>query len=210
MNLLRSRTRLAAVALLTTVLASAAALVVVPRALAMTMSACPTNPLVQPFQKWNDTGSYFMGPGGEFEGTLTGWTAKGSAKIVSGNEPYYVNSATNRYSVSLASGSSITSPSVCVTTSTPDLRLFVRNTGATSGKLNVNMTYTNKSGKPTTVTVATLTGNSTWSLSPAINFLQSVTPLTNGAAQTWVTFSFAASGSTWQVDDFYVDPMKGH
>jgi hypothetical protein len=210
MNLLRSRTRLAAVALFAAVLATTAALIVVPRALAVTMSTCPTYTLVQPFQTWTDTGSYFLGPGGDFESTLTGWTAKGIAKIVSGNESSYVNSKSDKYSVSLPGGSSITSPSVCVTTSTPDLRLFVRNTGLSSGKLNVNMTYTNKAGKPATITVASLTGTSTWALSPSVNFLQSIVPLVNSCGQTWVTFTFAPSGGAWQVDDFFVDPFKVH
>ena len=212
MKLLRSRARLAAVALATTALATAAALVVVPRALAVTMSSCPKNTLTQPFQKWGDTGSYFFGPGGGFEGTLTGWTATGGAKIVSGNESSYVHSTSDKYSVSLPSLSGITSPSVCVTTSTPDLRLFLRNTGSSTAKLNVNMTYTDSAGHPTTVTVASLTGSSSWSLSPTVDFLQSIMPLVNGSGQTWVTFTFAPVGTTgsWQVDDFYVDPMKGH
>jgi hypothetical protein len=212
MNLLRSRARLGVVALSAAALATTAALVVVPRALAVTMSTCPKNTLSVPFQKWGDSGSYFLGPGGAFEGTLTGWTATGAAKIVSGNETSYVNSTKDKYSVSLPSGSAITSPSVCVTTSMPDLRLFVRNTGSASAKLNVNMTFTNSAGKPSTVTVASISGTSNWSLSPVVNFLQSVAPLVNGASQTWVTFTFAPVGTAgaWQVDDFFVDPMKVH
>ncbi len=212
MNLLRSKARLTAVALTAAVLATTAALVVVPRALAVTMSACPKNTLTQPFQKWSDNGQYFLAPGGAFEGTLTGWTATGAAKIVSGNESYSVHSASDKYAVSLPSASSITSPSVCVTTTTPDLRLFVRNTGSSSATLNVNMTYTNAAGHPTTLTVGSLTGKSAWSVSPSVNFLQSIMPLVNSSGQTWVTFTFTPVGTTgaWQVDDFYVDPMKIH
>lgn len=212
MNLLRSRTRLAAVALVAAALATTAALIVVPRALAATMSTCPKNTLVVPFQKWGDSGSYFLAPGGAFEGTLTGWTATGSAKIVSGNETSYVNSTKDKYSVSLPNGSAIVSPSVCVTTSTPNLRLFVRNTGSAAAKLNVNMTFTDSAGHPSTVTVASVSATSSWSLSPVVNFLQNVAPLVNGSSQTWVTFTFTpvGTGGAWQVDDFYVDPMKGH
>lgn len=210
-NELRTRIRLGLATLVVAVIALAA-LTGTTSALASSMSTCPTYTMTQPFQKWADTGLYFLGPGGDFEGTLTGWTATGSAKIVSGNEPNYVTARTDKYSVSLPNGSSIKSPSVCVTTSTPDLRIFVRNTGASAAKLNVNMTYTNSAGKPATVTVASLSGGSTWSLSPVVNFMASIAPLVNSSGQTWVTFTFAPVGTNgaWQVDDFYVDPLKIH
>jgi hypothetical protein len=175
-------------------------------------TGCPSMTLTTAFQKWGDTGSYFLGPGGAFEGTLTGWTAAGGAALVTGNETFYVHSTKDKYAVALPSGSSITSPSICVTNQTPDLRFFLRNTGSSSAALNVNMTYSNAAGQPSTVTVATLTGTSKWAPSPAVLFLANITPLVNGSGLTWVTFSFAPVGTTgqWQVDDFYVDPMKHH
>ncbi len=175
------------------------------------MGNCPTETMVQPFATtpWADTDSYFLAPGGAFEGSLTGWTVKG-ARLVHGNESYYVNSTQDKQSLSLPSGSQATSPSVCVTTQTPDLRIFVLNTGSASATLNVNMTYTNMQGKATTVTVGSLTGSSSWSLSPQISFLQNIMPLVNSNGQTWVNFGFApvGKGGQWQVDDFYVDPIK--
>src|SRR5581483_9966093 len=175
------------------------------------MSSCPSMPMVQPFSTvWGDTGSYFLAPGGAFEGSLTGWAASGGAKLVNGNESYYVHSTSDKSSLYLPSGSKVTSPSVCVTNSTPDLRLFVLNTGSASATLTVNMTYTNNKGKASTVAVGSLTGGSSWSLSPQVFFLQNLTPLVNANGQTWVTFTFAPVGTTghWQVDDFYVDPIK--
>lgn len=173
------------------------------------MSNCPSETMVQPFGSWGDTDSYFLGPGGAFE-SLTGWTASGGAKLVKGNESYYVNSTKDKNSLYLPSGSSATSPSICVTTSTPDLRLFALNTGAAAATLNVNMTYTNNQGNATTVTVGSLTGGGSWSLGPQVFFLQNIIPLVNKNGQTWVTFTFAPVGPSghWQVDDFYVDPIK--
>jgi hypothetical protein len=177
-------------------------------------SSCPTYPLVQPFAPapWSDTNSYFLAPAGSFENTLSGWTATGGAKIVKGNETYYVNSKSDNHSLSLPTGSTATSPSICVSADTPALRLFVLNTGNANATLNVNMTYTNKKGKPNTVTVATLTGGSTWSLSAPVLFLANIQPIVDGNNCTYVTFAFAPVGSkgTWQVDDFYVDPVKHH
>jgi hypothetical protein len=152
----------------TAALVATAAMVGAPAALAGSKGGCPTYSLSQPFQKWADTGSYFLGPGGAFEGTLTGWTASGGAAIVSGNETFYVHSARDRYSVYLPDGSAVTSPSVCVTTSTPDLRLFVHNTGSSTTTLNVSTTYTNSAGQPATVTVASLAGGSSWAPSPQV------------------------------------------
>ena len=173
------------------------------------MGNCPAETMVQPFGNWSDTDSYYLAPGGSFE-SLTGWTVGGGAKLVPGNETYYVNSTKDKSSLYLPSGSKATSPSICITTATPDFRLFVLNTGSAASILNVNMTYTNTKGKATTVNVGRLTGGSTWSLGPQVFFLQSVIPLVNSNGQTWVTFTFAPVDmfGHWQVDDFYVDPIK--
>jgi hypothetical protein len=167
---------------------------------------CPTFSTVQPFLPWNDLGWYFLGPAADFEGSLTGWTVKGG-KIVSGNETYYVNAPTDTHSLSLPKSSTATTPSICVTLDTPDIRLFVKNTGSASSILTVNMTYTSNQGKPSTVTVAKLTGTSSWTLSPSILFLANIQSILNNNGQTWVTFQFASNGS-FQIDDFYVDPLK--
>ena len=153
-----------------------------------------------------------MAPGGNFENTLTEWTAKSGAKIVSGNESYYVGSHSDNHSLSLPNGSSVTSPSICITADTPDVRLFVLNTGNPLSMLNVNMTYTNTKGKPATITVGKLTGSSKWSLSLPILILANIQPLLDGTGSTWVTFTFAPADSKgkWQADDFYVDPVKHH
>jgi hypothetical protein len=174
------------------------------------MSNCPAETIVQPFvAPWGDADSYFLAPGGSFEGNLTGWTVQGG-RLVHGNESYYVDSSKDGESLSLPSGSRATSPSICVTTQTPDLRIFVLNTGSATATLNVNMTYTNIQGRGTTVSVGSLTGSSSWSLSPQVFFLKNITPVVNSNGQTWVTFSFAPVGRTghWQIDDFYVDPIK--
>ena len=173
------------------------------------MGNCPAETMVQPFGNWSDTDSYYLAPGGSFE-SLSGWAVGGGAKLVPGNESYDVNSTKDKSSLYLPSGSKATSPSVCITTATPDFRLFVLNTGSAASILNVNMTYTNNKGKATTVNVGRLTGRSAWSLGPQVYFLQNVIPLVNSNGQTWVTFTFAPADKLghWQVDDFFVDPIK--
>ncbi len=171
---------------------------------------CPTFTTSEPFTPWADTGDYFLGPAADFEGSLTGWTAKG-AKIVSGNETYYVNSPTDSHSLSLPKNSSVTSPSICVTLDTPQLRLFVKNTATASGVLQINMTYTNNQGKASTATVAKLTiaAKADWAPIAPVLFLSKITSILSNNGQTWVTFQLTSTGSLL-VDDFYVDPIKHH
>src|SRR5579859_779560 len=158
---------------------------------------CPTYSTVQPFLPWADQGWYFLGPAAGFEGSLTGWTVKGGAKIVSGNESYFVNSATDSHSLSMPKGSSVTSPSICVTLDTPDLRLFVKNTGSASATLQINMTYTSDQGKASTVTVAkiAMAKNSSWTLTSPVLFLANIQSILSSNGQTWVTFNFLSNGS---------------
>ena len=56
-------------------------------------------PLERPFLRWLDPAQYTLLPGGTFESTLTGWTLSG-ARVVSGNEPYYVHGKSGKQSLS--------------------------------------------------------------------------------------------------------------
>ena len=63
----------------------------------------PASATFQPFLSWNDHGSYFLAPGGAFEGSssLQGWSTSGSVNIVSGNESYNVHSRYDSRSLSI-------------------------------------------------------------------------------------------------------------
>jgi len=172
-------------------------------------AAC-SHTTVQPFLPWLDLGSYFLAPGGDFESKLTGWTTTGGAQIVSGNESYFVTSRADTHSLSLPAGSSATSPSMCVSLDSPDLRLFVRNTGSLLSTVNVTVNYTDALGKARSLLVAPVLGGSAWSPSLPLLFLQGITSILSSNGQTTVSFTFTPVGSAghWQVDDFYVDPIK--
>src|SRR5579859_2132505 len=155
---------------------------------------CPTFSTVEPFAPWGDYGDYFLGPAADFEGSLTGWTAKGGAKIVSGNESYYVNSPTDSHSLSLPKGGSATTPSICVTLETPDIRMFVRNSGSSNATFQINMTYTNNQGKASTATVAKIAvvKNAAWAPIDPVMFLANIQSILSSNDQTWVTFQFVS------------------
>jgi hypothetical protein len=174
---------------------------------------CPAYPMVQPFLPWLDAGSYFLAPGGGFEGSTSGWNFKGGASVVSGNESYHVNGASDSRSLALPTGSSATSSLVCVTLLSPDARVFIRNTGSLLSLLRVDLNYTDASGRSRTATVGLLAGGSSWSLSlPVLFLLDSITPIVGSGGQTWVSFTFTPAGTAgkWQIDDFYIDPLKNH
>jgi hypothetical protein len=169
---------------------------------------CPAPTLVQPFLLWHDQSSYFLAPGGDFESTPVGWTLAGGAQIVPGNETSHVNSATDASSLGLPAGSSVASPKICVTIHSPNIRLFSLN-ASSRAMLQVSLNYTDKRGVPRTARIATLSGTGAWALSSQIMFLKYIAPAVGGQGQTWVSFTFRPlSGSGWQVDDFYVDPLK--
>jgi hypothetical protein len=170
---------------------------------------CPSQTLVQPFVPWHDQSTYFLAPGGDFETTPAGWTLTGGAAVVAGNETAHVNSAADANSLGLPTGSSATSPQICVTIHSPNIRLFSTNGGSTRSTLQVILNYTDKRGAARTATVGTVRAGSSWSLSPQIMFLSRIAPVVGGHGQTWVSFTFKPTAAgAWQIDDFYVDPIK--
>jgi len=65
----------------------------------------------QAFEDWGDRSNYMLMPGGSFEIGAPSWNLNGGAKVVSGNEPFYLHSRMDRRSLYLPSGSSASTPS---------------------------------------------------------------------------------------------------
>jgi hypothetical protein len=213
---------LARVKPLTVTLATAIALAVAAGSLAggaragtvtLTNAGCAWPPLSQPFLPWADPGSYFLAPGGDFEGDMSGWTLSGGAAVVPGNESYDVGSLSDSKSLWLpTTSSSATTPTICVTALSPDLRLFALNHGAnghTDGQLALYLNFIGADGRPLEVKIAALRGGTSWLLSPPILFIQYISqPLMAGTAQISFTIKPNDNHGNWQIDDFYVDPLK--
>ena len=160
----------------------------------------------QPFAPWGDYNTYVQVPGGTFEPGSASWALSGGAKVVSGNESY---NASGSYSLSLPAGSSATSPGACTGLDHPSARLFVRNTGSSSSRLNVYATYRILLGLPVKVYLGQLTGSAGWEPSAPVDM-----GLLNNLAgeltlsQSTISFTFVPADSTgkWQIDDVYLDP----
>ncbi len=103
--------------------------------------ACSYTDTQQVFSPWGDQRDYVLAPDGGFEPGGSGWSLDGGAAVVAGNESYYVNSANDSSSLSLPVGSTATSPAVCVGLDTPVFRMFARNTGDPSSRLQVSVVY---------------------------------------------------------------------
>jgi hypothetical protein len=177
-------------------------------------SACNWPPTLQPFMPWADLGQYFQAPGGNFEGSMSGWQLTGNASVVSGNEPWYVGNSMDSHSLALPdTTSAMTTPTMCVTALSPDFRMFIKNNGLngyTDGQLAIYLNFAGADGKPQQVKIAGLKGFKTnWVVTPPISFIQYIsTPLKSGYANISFTIKPNDNHGNWQLDDLYVDPIK--
>jgi hypothetical protein len=170
---------------------------------------CPNDVYSQPFMPFGDSALYSVVPGGSFEPRTGGWSLGGSAKIVSGNESYFVNSAKDRYSLQLGAGASATSPVFCTALTYPTMRFFLTNGGSTSATLHVDVLYKDPTGASRSLTIARLTAGAAWTPSPTILLLANAQAAASPDGTTPLQLRFTADpGSSFRIDDVYVDPMK--
>jgi len=176
------------------------------------LAACPSATYEQPFAPWLDFASYVLAPDGGVESGAAGWSLGGGAAVAAGNESFSVHGAGDTSSLSLPSGSTATTSDMCVDASSPDLRLFVRNTGSLLSTLKVEVLYTDLLGQPRALPVALLAAGSTWQPTLPVLFLANLgaPPLvTDGTTSVAFRFTPLGSWSGWRIDDLYVDPFKG-
>jgi hypothetical protein len=169
---------------------------------------CGTTTLSQPFTPWGDTGYYWLLPGGNFEGSLTGFTLSGGAAKVAGSEPFAATGSLGAWSLSLPAGASLQTPFVCVDGADTYFRFFALNKAASSS-VAVSVVYT-VAGLQTSFIVGTVTGDSKWTPSAAMHTggkIASKLSL-NGTAQ--MALRFTAIGGTSQIDDIFIDPRLKH
>jgi hypothetical protein len=170
-------------------------------------SGCETASKV--FAPWGDDAYYTLVPGGSFESGTPSWAMSGGAKVVAGNEPFYVRSRTDSRSLYLPSGSSALSPTVCFGFGDWHARFFVRNVGSSTGSLKVDIVVRNLLGGLLSVLDGgTVSTSGTWAPSSRVRL--TVTNLCSLLGVRSIAFRFRSSGSgaAFQVDDVYLDPFK--
>jgi hypothetical protein len=173
--------------------------------------SCVGRTYSQPFLRWLDPFRYVLTPGGTFEPGNAGWSLKSGATLVSGNEPWNTSGRGTR-SLYLPSGSSATSPAMCVGILHPTVRYFAKNRGPILlSSLTVEALFEDPlTGRVRALPVGVHTGGSAWHPSlPGVVLLDLLAPVLGEDGEIAVAFRFrpAGLGAKWQIDDVYVDPF---
>ena len=173
------------------------------------LSGCPDQNMSRPFLRWLDPISYTLAPNGGFETGSQGWQLRGGATVVSGNEAFNLSGA-GRSSLYLPSGSSATSPAMCVETLDVFARYVAKNRGVVLlSSLNVDAIVKDSAGHTFTLPAGVNTGGSSWAPSlPAVALLDLLGLLNDGRVTVSFRFQPIGLGAKWQIDDLYVDPLK--
>jgi hypothetical protein len=193
-------------------LLGALAIAVLPAASAkaalISTDACDNAALTQPFAQWGDSNAYKLVPGGDFEGSLSGWTVSGGARLVTGSEPFGVTGHVGNSSVYLPAGASVQSPYTCVDAAYPSFRFFGRNNGLLS-IVAVSIVYKEPVLGPVAVPVGTVALSGNWAPSLRMLTLSAVQGLVNGlltGKTPQVALRFTAVTGSSQIDDVFIDP----
>jgi hypothetical protein len=173
------------------------------RAALISTGACNEASLSQPFLQWGDSGSYELLPGGDFEGSASGWNFSAGAKLAAGSEPFGATGAVGSRSLDLSPGASAQSPFTCANASYPAFRFFARNDGPASTLL-VQVIYQTALGSISLpLGVVALSGEWQPTL-PMLTGSVVTGALSGGTAH--IALRFTALTGTSHVDDVFVDP----
>jgi hypothetical protein len=165
----------------------------------------------QVFLPFGDPAFYYLAPNGSFE--KSAWSG---GTVAAGNEPFFIGGRGHKRSMSVAGP--VSSPSMCIAFDAPTIRFFAQRTsGDAPSTLDVTAIVP-VSGRDVAVPllpVASPSGD--WVLTAPTPILANLTNAADvvgtldGRAATRVRFVLTPSpGSTWRVDDFYVDPYRRH
>jgi hypothetical protein len=172
--------------------------------LAADATNCGEQTFSQAFLPFADPASYTLQPGGDFEPGSPVWDLTVGAGESSVNEPWAVTDEMDGHSLALSTGSSATSPSICVGIEHPDIRFFSR-ASSTFATLKVEVLFLDGDGNTQSLTIGTVGGNSGWSPTTQMPIVANLLSLLPGS-KTRVAFRLTATSGSWKVDDFYVDP----
>jgi hypothetical protein len=163
--------------------------------------SCPS-PTTKPFAPWSDLANYAFLPDGGFESGASGWSLSG-ARVVAGNETFFIHGPSDRYSLSLPAGKSATSPAMCISLLSSKMRFVAR--GDSGAKVKVQIIYRGLlSSVLGILDGGTYSVGGSWKPSPQIGMLGGVLPLLTSGVQ----FRFTAVNGAALIDDVYLDPMK--
>lgn len=173
------------------------------------VGACGSEVSSAVFRPWGDLAQYVLAPSGDLSST-SAWTLNSAAQATAGASPKSGGTA-----LSLADGGQAISPVFCLAIDKPTIRLFARNTGPASARLQVSVLFQGIDGRLHELPVGTVASGATWSPTPVMLLLTNLTSILAPGGASAVAIRFTAVGlgggaGRWQLDDLYVDPFKGH
>jgi hypothetical protein len=176
-----------------------------------TAQACSYTGAEQVFSRWGDLHSYVLGQDGGFEAGATDWSLSGGAKVVKGNETYYLNDAGDSRSLALAAGSAAVSPPICMSIDTPVLRMVARNSGDPSSRLRVEAVYS-LLGVLRTDVVNDVAAGSSWKPTQELSVVLGLSTIVGTVTPSSIEVRIRPLDDLgqWRIDDFYVDPFARH
>ena len=176
---------------------------------AAVLNGCPEQDMSRPFLRWLDPVSYTLAPDGGFENGARGWQLRGGADVVGGNESFNL-SGPGDSSLLLPSGSSATSPAMCVETLDVFARYVAKNKGLVAlSSLKVDAIVKDSAGNTFVLPAGVNTGGSSWAPSlQSVALLNLLGLLNDGRVTVSFRFQPIGLGARWQIDDLYVDPLK--
>jgi hypothetical protein len=162
----------------------------------------------QAFSPFGDSSYYARLYNGNFENGSLGWALSGGARVVSGNEPYYLSgNRTDSNSLLLPAGSSAYSGTVCFAFADWHLRFMAKRVSG-SGSLHVQVVVPSLLGLLTVLDGGTVSGNGTWAPSPRMELLLCNITSLLGTKAVAFRFTPVGAGTAFQMDDVYLDPWK--
>ncbi|HEY7198404.1 MAG TPA: hypothetical protein VH306_14600 [Gaiellaceae bacterium] len=169
--------------------------------------ACPASTST-PFAGFGDRAHYAYLPDGGFENGAAGWKLSSGARVVAGNEPFYVHHRGDAHALSVPKGGMATSPGMCISLLSSKMRFVATGQGSAkgqAGKVKVQIVYHGLlSSVLGILDGGTISANGQWQPSPEVGMLGGVLPLLTSSVQ----FRFVGTDGTVRIDDVYLDPMK--
>jgi hypothetical protein len=167
-----------------------------------------------PFLRFLDPLPYTLLSGGDFESGAAGWKLSGGARVADGNEPWDVSGSRGSHSLMLPSGSSATSPPMCMGLVLPVVRFFSSG-GSGLSYMQVDALYTDAAGRQRSVMLLPV-GLPSRSWIPNLPMLQlggTLNALSLNGITTEISLRFTPrallfGSGTWRIDDVYFDPWK--
>ena len=171
--------------------------------------SCAARSQATVFAPWGDQAPYFLVSNGGFENGSTDWTLSGGAKVVNGNESYYVGKASDGHSLSIKPGGTAETRPMCVSRGEDTIRLFVNNSHVSGAILHVDAVVVNPDNGAVGTTAFDVNGDvpsSPWT--PTIQLKIPNLLGGSGTEQLTLRFSLRGTSTTWGIDYVYIDPFK--